>query len=58
MSGSFIFAQVEWKVGMHCRALFDENDVIYEATILEIDESNCTALLNMTGISYFHKFTA
>ncbi|KAL6953672.1 SMN protein Smn1 [Sarracenia purpurea var. burkii] len=39
----------QWKIGMRCRALYEPNEVVYEAVIQQIDTENCKAVVVMAG---------
>ncbi|XKL69011.1 hypothetical protein PGB90_006780 [Kerria lacca] len=41
--------EIDWKVGMPCRAMYNENNTIYEATVQEVNKKSRTAVLMMTG---------
>lgn len=39
--------------GMACRALYEEKDIIYEATVLDVNDEEKTAYVEMLGIWHY-----
>ena len=44
-----LFIYKQWKVGLHCRAVYTEDGEIYQAVIKSLDLANNTAVVRFLG---------